>query len=182
MFQKHDFVWLITFKAPSWSKASQDRPTNLYIHRKLVNPLVQILSIHTTPKSGIVFGDISNGEHILRGFLFEIRDAQQRRKELKFKAAFHLDYEATGVFDKEMYFLPLAEVADLPYTRKERCFTGIYIQATAKDDGNEPTYTRKGSCYSMYGGGDGFTLDVPSWEKLLGLELSEGSGERIVIV
>jgi hypothetical protein len=73
-------------------------------------------------------------------------------------------------------------VADLPYSKKERCFTGICIQATAKGDGNEPTYARKGPCYSMYGGGDGFILDVPSWEKLLRLKLSDGSGERIVIV
>jgi hypothetical protein len=143
---------------------------------------VEIISVITTPKRNDPFGEIVNGKLVLTGGLFEVQDAKRRREHLKYKGQFHLDYESMDVFEEKIFFLPLAEVS-MWLEPPKRVFMGIYVQAT-KENGcvGEPTYARIGDCYSMDGGGDGFVLEAASWERLLGLRLGDGSGERIVLI
>jgi hypothetical protein len=90
--------------------------------------------------------------------------ASDRRRSLKWRGNFHLDYESPEIFEKTKYSLSLAEVSVIVRSGK-RSFNGIYLHETGESQNmGMQTYTRIGDCGIMNGGGDGFVLDGPSWE------------------
>lgn len=134
-----------------------------------MNPLVQIISIQTNTSYGQVLG----GKLVLRGILFEIASAFDRFQKIKFKGHFHLDDDNSEVFEKTIYFLPLAEVM---VRERERSFTGIYLNQI-----DESSYIRIGHCLIMDAGGEGYPLDCNSWERLLQVRSLEDFEQELII-
>lgn len=132
------------------------------------------------PKTEDLFGQLSDGKLILKGSLFKICCASDRRRSLKWKGQFHLDYESPEFLEETIYFLPLAEVR---VRNRERAFTGIYLYETRESQNRSvPTYVRIGDCGIMDGGGDGFMLDSPSWARLLKVSSLEEFGKELMII
>jgi hypothetical protein len=170
--------------APSWSWASRDGMVFLYPFRKILQPLIQVVSIYTVPKSRNLFGQVISGELVLKGFLFEVSVEKGHRKDLRFAGEMHLDHQSVEPSNEKIYFLPIAELlTQNEKLRGMRSFTGIFLQVT-KNSRNlgKRIFNRIGDCYIMHNGGDGFVLDIPSWNRLLDLHSPAEFGEELVIV
>lgn len=133
--------------APSWSWASVEGPIQPWsTHYKIVQALVELKSIFTTPANGDPFGQISGGEIALTGKLFEVPRfrALAEADRTSFAAyAFSLDDYDDECLDNRTFYLPLVEAPKYTlYDDLDIC--GLLLQLAECDDERERVFQRVG--------------------------------------
>lgn len=112
-----------TTLAPSWSWASLDGHIITYEYRSILYPLADPISTQVSPKTDDMFGQLTGGELVLRGHLFEISNLRDHQDALK---GCWLDYRMETNIDSVIYFIPLAELKRIH--PRSRLFAGLFIQ------------------------------------------------------
>ncbi|WJG35087.1 heterokaryon incompatibility protein-domain-containing protein [Fusarium oxysporum Fo47] len=163
------------YRAPSWSWASQDGHIHTYEYRSILHILAEFVSTDVVPKSEDVFGQLIGGELVLRGFLFEISNPNERRNSLEG----WLDYRGRANLSISLYFLPLAELKLLTQPQP-RTFAGLFVQITENVPGKWK-FQRIGCRQFNRGFGPQF-LDADQWDRLENLHSPGEQGELIILI
>lgn len=158
--------------APSWSWASVDGRIYTPPYGNIRRSTIETLHAQVNPAEGHdVFGKVTGGVLVLRGFLLEVQDLRSRRTSLKHPWLCSFDYGDEAVdLDGRIYFLPLADIAGHRSYDREPSFSGLWVQESMRPSpeqrGPAPSFRRVGVVWGLEAGGEGHILDEQSWDFL----------------